>query len=448
MIVRFFVKNGLILLLTLVIALGAFGGHVQLARATSPPVSTISISPLQTCCGGPDMPLQSPGYFSVNVNVNIVSGESVQGFDVRVNYTNPPMVIRSSAINYSSNIFASYSNSGPVVQCRDGISDISNAAGCAGEVVGQVHFAESILGSGLSGPISGTLFTMTFQVASQGNSTFVFDRADITNPNPDPSNPQFTHFTYIPLLEYAGIFGNKGAVAFFNYQPVDTSVSLSLLPNQPVLFDASPSFVANDSSLGFKLYSWNFGDNTLNTGVQVRHSFVLPGNYTVSLTVTDNKNENGTLSRRVSVMPALGSLDLTVEDHSGNPQRANVIVMLYNSSSSTVPFENKTIGQNGDVRFSQLTPKDGYYLTFSGQGLVSTSVTEKIIPGWTTMDTVYMSIVPSPPDYGGIIYGGTILAGLAAIAIAIVYQRRKAARGSGKGRSRSTKGNKKGMQSK
>lgn len=389
------------------------------------------------------MPYPPLSSFSVNVEVNILSGESVQGFDVRVNYSNPESVLQVTGINYTGNIFAPpQSSSGPVVQCRDGISDLPNAAGCSGEVVGQVHFAESLLGPALNGPITGTLFTITFQVMGQGNSTFIFDRANILNPNPDPSNPTYTHFANIPLLESAGIFGNRGVIAFFNYQPVDTSVTPFLLPNQPVSFDASSSFVANDSSIGFKLFSWSFGDNTRTVGVQVRHTFALPGNYTVSLTVTDNKNETGGLSRRVSVLPALGGLDLTVEDRSGNPQRSNVIVMLFNSSSSSVPVENKTIGPTGDVRFGQLTPGNGYYLTFAGQGLVSTSATEKIIPGWTTMDTVYMSQVPSAPFYGDLIYAGTIVAGLAIIAAAIIFQKRRASRRSQKGRSRAATGSK------
>ena len=439
-------KTSLVLALSLFIGLGAFGGHVQQARAASPNVSTISIIPSRTCCGVVNTPYLPPSSFSVNVNVNILSGESVQGFDVRVNYTNPQSVLQVTGINYTGNIFAPpQSSSPPVVQCRDGISDLQNAAGCAGEVSGQVHFAQSLLGSGLNGPISGTLFTMTFQVMGQGNSTFIFDRDNILDPNPDPSNPQYTHFTYIPLLENAGIFGNKGVIAFFNYQPVDTSVTPFLLPNQPVIFDASGSFVANNSSMGFKQYAWSFGDNTQTTGSQVRHTFALSGNYTVSLTVTDTKNETGGLSRRVSVLPALGGLDLTVNDRSGNPQRANVVVMLFNSSSSRVLVGNKTIGQNGEVRFGQLTPGDGYYLTFSGPGLVNTSVTEKVIPGWTTMDTVYMSYLPSAQNYGDLIYAGTIIAGLAIIAAAIVYQKRKASRRSGKVRGRAAIGGKNRM---
>jgi hypothetical protein len=369
----------------------------------------------------------------VSVNASIITGQYFQGFDVRVNYTSPNVVLQATGINYSSNVFASHQNSGPVVECIDGISQISNAAGCSGEILGQVHFAESVLGPALKGPVSGTLFTITFQVVGLGNSIFTFDRADLTNPNPDPANPQFTHFTFIPVLENAGIFGNVGVIAFFNYQPVDPSISVSELngPTNPVSFDASSSFAANDSSMGFKLFSWSFGDGsgTVSTPNPVQqHIFSASGNYTVSLMVTDNKNQVAFLTRRVSVLAALGGLDLTVEDQSGNPQRGNVLVLLFNSSSSPL-FANKTVNGAGEAVFARLAP-GSYYLTFSGQGIVSASVSERVVPGWTTRDTVYVTLVAvnPPANYGGLIYAGTILGGVGVVAVAFVYQKRKASR--------------------
>lgn len=402
-----------------------------MVHASTQNVSTISISPTRTCCSTQNTPYTPGQVFYVSVTASITIGQYVQGFDVRFNYTNPSLILQATAINFSSNIFASHQNSGPVVECIDGISQISNAAGCSGEVIGQVHFAESILGPALPSPVSGTLFTVSFQVAGQGNSVFAFDRADISNPNPDPSNPQLTHFTFIPVLEQAGIFGDNGVTAFFNYQPVDPSISVSVVngPANPVSFDASNSFVAANSSMSFKLYSWNFGDGsqTMNTTNPILlHTFTFPGNYTVSLSVTDLRNEVGGLSRQVAVLPALGSLDLTVEDHSGNLQRGTVLVQLFNSSSSPL-FANKTVNGVGEVLFHMLTPGN-YYLSFSGQGIVSTSVTEKVTPGWTTLDTVYVSLVTPPADYGGLIYAGTILTGVTIVGVVFVYQKRKASR--------------------
>jgi hypothetical protein len=435
-------RSAVILAVALLFASGLVQAHSLIVHATSTNVSTVSISPTRTCCSVPDTPYTSGQFFRVNINASILSGQFVQGFDVRINYTNPSVVLQATGINYSNNIFASHQNSGPVVECIDGISQISNAAGCSGEIIGQVHFAESLLGPALPSPISGTLFTITFQVSGQGSSVFAFDRADVTNPNPDPNDPQLTHFTFIPVLEEAGVFGNQGVTAFFNYQPVDPSISVSLLngPGNPVSFDASASFVASNSSMSFKLYSWNFGDGsqiTNTTSPVLSHVFSRPGNYTVSLVVTDVKNETGVLARRVTVLPALGSLDLIVEDHSGNPQRGNVLVQLFNSSSSAL-FANKTVNGVGEVLFHLLTP-GSYYLTFSGDGVVTMSIVEKVTPGWTTRDTVYVSLLAPPANYGGLIYAGSILTAVAIVGAFFVYQKRKASRAAkAHGRGRAT----------
>jgi PKD repeat protein len=423
----------LLLIFTVTLASSLLAVHPPIAHATTQNVSVVSISPTRTCCGTPNHPYTLGQIFYVSVNASVIAGQYFQGFDVRVNYTSPNVVLQATGINYSSNVFASHQNSGPVVECIDGISQISNAAGCSGEIIGQVHFAESVLGPALNGPVSGTLFTVSFQVVGLGSSVFTFDRADLTNPNPDPANPQFTHFTFIPVLESAGVFGNVGVVAFFNYQPVDPTISVSVLngPTNPVNFDAGSSFAANDSAMGFKLFSWSFGDGggTVNNSNPVQqHIFSVSGNYTVSLMVTDNKNQVAFLTRRVSVLPALGGLDLTVEDQSGNLQRGNVLVLLFNSSSSPL-FANKTVNGAGEAVFARLAP-GSYYLTFSGQGIVGTSVFEKVVPGWTTRDTVYVALVAqnAPPNYGGLIYAGTILGAVGVVGVAFVYQKRKASR--------------------
>src|SRR6267378_4038447 len=352
-------KLGLFLVFALIMACGLLGGSsFRVVNATGQSSSTISISPVQTCCGAPDRPLQTGESFSVGVNASILIGESVQGFDVRVNYTNPYVVLQATGIDYSSNVFSSHSNSGPLTECVDGISKIQNAAGCAGETLGQVHFTEAILGQALAGPFSGVLFRIIFQVSGPGSSIFVIDRSDISNPNPDPSNPQQFHFQLIPLVRNAGFFGNQGVVAFFNYQPQDASISPSLLPNQPVVFDASASFVPGNSSDHIRTYSWNFGDGgKMNSTTPIMaHLFQTFGNYSVRLVVWDDKNVSGALVRQVSVLRALGNLDLTVADQSGTVQRGNVQVRLFNSSSSLTPFVSKPSNGAGHALFNGLTP--------------------------------------------------------------------------------------------
>src|SRR5437773_11145969 len=123
------------------------------------------------------------------------------------------------------------------------------------------------------------------------------------------------------------------------------------------------------------------------------HTFALPGTYTISLNVTDDKNESGVLSREISVLPALGNLALSVQDTSGTYQRGNVRLRLYNSSSSSTPIFNQTTDGNGLATIIRLLPGT-YYLTYSGQGIVPGSKSETVIPGFTQQDTIFVTLVP------------------------------------------------------
>jgi PKD repeat protein len=61
-------------------------------------------------------------------------------------------------------------------------------------------------------------------------------------------------------------------------------------------FDASGS--SDDGSIAS--YSWQFGDNTTGTGQKPSHPYATAGNYTVTLTVTDDQGATGSISHPVS----------------------------------------------------------------------------------------------------------------------------------------------------
>jgi len=425
----------LLLVSIVMLLLSLPGWPARNVHALSQPVSTVQISPVGTCCR------LINDIFDVKVMLLLPAGESINGFDVRVNYTNAytpanHAVLQAKSITYSSNVFASGSGT-VLVDCIDGTA-VQGSNGCPSDdaPLGQFHLSEIITGQTITGPGSGLLFDVTFQVTGYGTSVFTIDRANLVNPHPDRSNPQLINPVLIPVIKEDGIFGNRGVVAFFNYAASDSSVTPTIIPNQPVSFDASPSFLGNGTTTSFRLYSWNFGDGSPVSNVTASAmnawTFKASGNYTVSLTVWDSKNETGTIARKVQVFPALGGLSLIVKDQLGTVLRANVNVRVFNSSSSSTPFLAKTIDNAGGVQFSGLTPGGSYYLTFSGDTVENYSKTELVEPGLTTYDTVYMTMRLPPPDYSGLIYIGTILGGLGLVTAAIVYKtrsdRRKASR--------------------
>lgn len=408
---------------------------VQPAKAVSQNISTVYISPLSTCCAVPGTPFTINDGFTISIVLNLVAGQSMNQFDVRVDYTNAFLpvyntgILKLQSITYSNNIFSSSQSVYVNAQCLDG-TGVSGTGGCARDDYpgpGQFHFAETSLNK-LDGPFNAVLFNAHFQVKGTGSSMFLINRANIGNPFSDPSTPQVPNPQFIPVLSQDSVFGNAVVTAFFNYQTTDPGTSPSVLPTVPVAFDASGSFVANNSTMPITRYSWDFGDSTSTVIASIpttQHAFALAAKYQVRLQVWDKRNETDIASRQVKVLPALGNLTMFVEDTSGNLIRAGVTIRMFNSSSAVSPTVTKTVDNFGQAQFNAMIPGN-YYVTFSGAGIETSSKTESITPGWAKQDTVHLkTLTSSSTDNAPLIFIGTILGGLAIVTAAIVVKKRQ-----------------------
>ena len=74
--------------------------------------------------------------------------------------------------------------------------------------------------------------------------------------------------------------------------PVHNSV------NSSILFDASNSY---DSDGTIASYEWDFGDNQTGSGKIIAHSYLSQGNYTVTLTVTDDEGDKQKKTTVISI---------------------------------------------------------------------------------------------------------------------------------------------------
>lgn len=400
-------------------------GLVHIVQAL-PNVSQIYVSPVATCCQA------NQTTFSVNVMLNLTAGDAINVIDVRLDYsgfwsvfTNRTGVIQAQGMAYTGNVFGS---SGDLLfECMDAVQYMSHPCSSDDAAAGQIHFAQG--GNTVTGPLtSQLLFTVTFGVHGYGTSVFTFDRADLVNPSPDPSNPLLLNPHSIRVVKSDAIFANSGLGVFFNYAPTGSSV---ILPGRAVTFDAGMSFNATVAApLLNPSFSWSFGDGTPQLLDQpltmTSHVFSAPGSYRVQLNVTESNGGSNYVVRTVTVVSALGGISLTVRNALGTPIIGGVLVQVFNSSSMTLPFLNKTISNGGEANATRLS-SGSYFLKFSGDGYRDFSKTETVDPGLTTVDNVYLLFAPSPSQNltGLVILLGVVMAGVVFGSVAFIVRRRR-----------------------
>lgn len=384
--------------------------------------------------------------FTIKVMLNLTIGESINQFDVRLDYTNFQFangVVHAQSVDHSNNIFSNGPQQPQVlVDCIDDVVKENTPVCPPGNDVGKVEFQEVYFGGVITGPRSAPLFTVTFNITRPGSSVFTFEKVNLYNPGSDLSNPRISYVQYVGV---GASFGNSGLVAFYNVLP---GTPPSVLVNDNALFDAGGSFDANNTSIPIDNYTWAWGDqspNNFTLSSTILHSFPKPMNYSVTLTVAV-KNARASITRIVTVSPNLGSLDLLVVDQSGSVLRgssgsAAPRVAIYNTTISPAPFANATTNNAGHVLFAGLSP-GAYTLRISGVWIVNSTVYESVSGGWQTLDTVYVHVnypaIPNPaPDYRDVIYVGTLTLGLGAFG-AVLFWKRKSSGPSprGKGPSR------------
>jgi hypothetical protein len=84
------------------------------------------------------------------------------------------------------------------------------------------------------------------------------------------------------------------------YPPIGSfNIPANASVNHSMVFDASNSF---DPDGTIQSYAWDFGDGTTGVGPTVVHTYEHPGQYTVTLTVTDNAGMNSSFSQMIQII--------------------------------------------------------------------------------------------------------------------------------------------------
>ncbi len=246
--------------------------------------------------------------------------------------------------------------------------------------------------------------TVTFNASSSydpngfvANYTWNFGDGNITT----TTNPTITHAysatgAYTVILTITDNDGYTDVAASpltlgtpqasFAYSPVNP------IAEQLITFNASSSYDPNGYIVS---YVWNFGDGNITTVTQpaVTHSYVVSGNYTVSLTVADNQGLTDTTSHIVSVGKSpvafftyapsvlyVGDI-ATFDASSSTPGSGNITYYLWNFGDGS-PLLNST------------NPVATHIYTAAGNYLVDLTIQDS--GGLTNTETKLVPVLQSP----------------------------------------------------
>lgn len=155
-----------------------------------------------------------------------------------------------------------------------------------------------------------------------------------------------------------------------NQPPVAAFVTNTISGLAPLVvnFDAAISSDPDDDPL---TYSWDFGDGNLGTGVSITHTYVTPGFYTATLTVSDGQASSET------------SIGIRVDDpnsapllaFSANPTTGTGPLFVNFDASGTVDPENDPMTFNWDFGDGSSSTDAITSHTFQNEGVYTVTLT-------------------------------------------------------------------------
>ena len=178
------------------------------------------------------------------------------------------------------------------------------------------------------------------------------------------------------MIAFIPAFSDYVYVFNWTYRPVPLFTYTPEMPRlgDTIVFNASLSY---DPDGNITSYIWDFGDGTIAEGVIVNHTFMEPGVYNISLTVTDIDGLSSSIVYEITVAP------LPVVVNVNTDARIYIDNILYGTASPGDPLEIKIKPMTGAINVTAV-PLDNTYL------MVTSMETVELSPGSTYSVDVYM----------------------------------------------------------
>ncbi len=128
------------------------------------------------------------------------------------------------------------------------------------------------------------------------------------------------------LMSFGCTLLNEQPIAGFSIDPPAGPAPLSVQVNASVSFDPEGDVLT---------YQWDFGDGTARGGMVATHTYSLPGEYTIQLTVTDSSGRTATALRTLVVA---STDEIPVASFTASPSSGGTpLTVAFNASASSDP---------------------------------------------------------------------------------------------------------------
>jgi len=266
------IENILFMLLAMIVITATIttANHVN-AQTTA---TTMAITPASII-----NPSLGPGSTFI-INLTVADVANLYTWQAQIVFK-PSILNCSNATIPAYNVFAGK----PIIPVTPLIDNVGGSVVIGASLIGTESFAGS-----------GVLCQIGFTVVGWGNSTL-----NHSVPYGSDTFLLDSDLDVIPSQIANGYFQNMvdqpQPVALFDYLPKPVFVG------NVTTFNGSTSYDPNGSIVN---WAWNFGELPLASGPIVTHTYVSPGNYTVTLTVTDDEGLPNSTSKVVRVIPPPG----------------------------------------------------------------------------------------------------------------------------------------------